>query len=1123
MKFLSILSFFCMLSISATVYSQATKFNLELKDVSIEQVFKEVERNSNFSFLYKIGLIDGNKKVSLTVKGATVETILDQLLEGSGVDYRVLENNLVILMKAGDKALQQIMQSFTVTGTVTDESGEPLPGVTVLVKGTMTGTATNVDGSYSISVASEETVLVFSFVGYATQEILVGNQRAINVTLSEDARQIEEVVVIGYGTAKRRDLTGATGRVNASEIQNKPSNNVMDFLRGTVAGFNSNMTTSAKGGGSMEIRGATSISASGNPLIVVDGMIYNGDIADINPADIESIDILKDGSSAAVYGTRAAAGVLAITTKKGVSEKPVIDFSASWGVSGLTKRQEVFGPEEYLTMRAETMRSRNNFAKPLWYYQNPNNLPPGVAMDEWLDGVTGDPMTVWMQTRMNFGPVEMKNYPAGKTVNWLDEVFQTGLRQDYNIGIGGKTKMTNYYFSLGYVNNDGIVVGDKYQNIRSRLNLTMDVTNWLQIGTHLQFADRDQSTNPASWSDAVKGSPYGEMYEDDGKTYRWFPHDDNQAPNPFADYAADLMDRHTSLTADLFANVQLPLGIKYQLIFNNRYAFNKTYKFYSIDSYTGRPILTSDGDLLGGSASRLDGSHASWQVDNIFTWNKTIANIHRIDVTFLINAEKTKTWSGTTSAGQFAPSDALGFHNLGVGLSSTINTSNEDTYYTGNALMGRINYSLMDKYLLTASYRRDGFSAFGQSHPYAYFPAVALAWRLSEESFMKGANWLDHMKIRLSWGVNGNRDIGIYSALSDVVAGKTIIGGSSVTRIYSNTLANSDLKWERTTAYNAGIDFSIFKNVLTGSIDGYMMSTKDLLLTRSLPEITAYKEVMANLGEITNKGMEITLNSTNLKSQNLLWTSSFVFSFNRNRIEHLYGDTQDVLDDKGNVIGQREADDDFSGRYIGHALDEIYGYDFLGIWQESERDEAAKYGRIPGDGKARDVRNFEGRTEGMRLDEDRVFRGYSKPRYRLGLRNDFSIFKNFNLSFYLRADLGHRVSNNNFGHGASTFPERVNIYKLDYWTPENPINHACRLYAYNDASILVNRSFIRLQDVSLTYTLPAKILSALHLQSARVFVNMNNMLTVASSRVLWDPETGAPTPKIYSFGLNITL
>ena len=1106
-------------------YSQTVRLSVNLDYPNLKDAIVEIQNQTDFDFLYSKdieALYLPNTQIR--VENGTIEAVLNQLFMRSRIEYLIVEKTIVLTPAKVASESSEYRQGFTVTGTVADAEGETIPGVNVTIKGTTQGITTDSNGRYSIMVPDENATLVFSYIGFATQEFVVGSQRVINVSLFDDASQIEEIVVIGYGTARRRDLTGATGRVNASEIQNRPSNNVMDHLRGTVAGFNSNMATSARGGGSMEIRGRTSLSASNNPLIVLDGMIYNGDISDINPADIESIDILKDGSAAAVYGTRASAGVVAITTKRGMSEKPVIDFNASWGMSQLTKRQERFNGEEYVIMRGDVMRSRGNYSRPEYYYRNPNNLPAGVTLDMWLDGQTGDPATLWLQNRLLFSATEIRNYNNNKTIDWYDEVFQTGLRHDYNIGVGGKSKMTSYYFSLGYLNNDGIIVGDKYQNIRSRLNLSMDITDWLQIGTNIQFSDRDQSTNPADWGSAVRASPYSDKYEADGVTLKWMV-DDVYVNNPLRDQAADFMDKHTNLVANLYTQIQLPFGIKYQMIFNNLYAFSKNYRFYSIETWEGRPIATPDGDLLGGRASREDGSLYSWQVDNIFSWNKTFADIHRIDATFLINAEKTQTWGGSASASQFAPTDALGYHNLAVGLSSSRSIANNDTYYTGNALMGRINYALMDKYLLTASYRRDGFSAFGQSNPHAYFPAIAVAWRLSEESFMNGVNWLDHAKIRLSWGVNGNRSIGIYSALSEVGSGKTIIGGNAVTRIFSNTLANSDLRWERTTANNAGLDFSIFNNLLSGSIEGYMMSTTDLLMTRTLPPVIAYASVLANLGEVTNKGMEITLNSTNLKRENFMWGSTFLFSFNRNEVKHLYGTMQNVLDDNGNIIGQREADDDFRGWYIGEALDRIYGYEYTGIWQESEREEALKYGRVPGDGKLRDVRNFEGRTEGIRSEEDRIFQGYTLPRYRLGLRNDFKVYKNFNLSFFFRADLGHYVANNHLMHNASLFQERHNSYKFEYWTPENPISTATRLQsgASPAYSILVKRSFVRLQDVSLSYSLPGKICSAIHLQSARVYVNMNNMLTVTDSRVLWDPETGIPTPRIVSFGINITL
>ena len=1132
MKISILLSLVLVWNVSANVFSQIVHFENTDQETTIKDILKVIENQTEYTFFYNDAFLDLNRSVKISRQEIEVGALLDDLLKDTELTYREQNNKFIVITP------RSLVQGITIAGKVTDAADEPLPGVNVLIKGTLQGTVSDVNGFYSLQVPDDNVTLVFSFVGYASQEFLVGDQRVINVTLSETTRELEEVVVIGYGTAKRRDLTGSIARINASDMQNKPSNNVMDFLRGTVAGFNSNMDASAKGGGTMEIRGTTSLSANSNPLLVVDGVIYNGEIADINPADIESIDILKDGSSAAVYGTRAAAGVLAITTKRGKSEKPVIDFSASIGISRVARLQEAFGPDEFVKMRGDAMRSSEGFTHPEWFYRDPYFLPEGITEDEWLGGQTLDLMTVYLQNRLNFGPTERRNYDAGKTIDWLDKVFQTGLRQDYNIGVGGKSAKTSYYFSLGYLNNEGIIVGDKYQNIRSRLNLSMDVTNWLQVGTHIQFANRDQGTNPVNVQYGVAGSPYGSIYEEDGIHMKQMQNDDNVGYNPFIVNDNVRMDRRDNLTANLFANVQLPFGIKYQLTFNQWFNFSKQYVFNPSKAY-----LDGDGNevLSKSNADRVDGSGRSWQVDNIFTWNKTIANIHRFDVTFLVNAEKAQTWSGTVRAFEFDPSDALGFHNMGVGAASQLQTGNNDTYSTGNAMMGRINYILMDKYLLTASYRRDGFSAFGQNHPYAYFPAVAAAWVLSEESFMKNnVSWLNYAKIRLSYGINGNREIGIYKALSEVRSGKTLVDGNSENFIYSHTMANKELKWEKTTAYNAGLDFSIFKNVLSGSIEGYYMSTKDLLMNRSLPSMLGYSQpVGTNLGEITNKGMEISLNSANIKTENLEWRSSFIFSFNRNMVKHLNGLKQDVLDEYGRVIGQREADDEGNHWYIGQALDRIYNYKVIGVWQEDEREEAAKYTLIPGDIKLQDFKTYDGRDEFVRSDEDRIFQGYIKPRYRLGLRNDFTFLKNFNLSFFLRADLGHYATNNNYIHGSGDFPHRLNIYKLEYWTPENPSNTAARLMSGANPggfNYYVNSSFLRFQDLSLSYTLPANLLSAIHLQSARVFVNVNNLFSIHDSKIFWDPEVknldpnvaerdrvGVPTPRIFSFGVNITL
>lgn len=1105
-------------------HSQEPQINVTASTTTLKSLIEKIENETDYTFIFNSS-IDLNTKVALNVGVQTIESALNQALANTGVTYEIASKQILLLTRNSRVATQSSQNTKVISGYVTTENGEPVLGATVAVRRTSIATITDVSGRFSLEVPTNA-ILAISYLGHETQEISVSGRTDFRIKLKEDEKLLDEVVVIGYGTAKRRDLTGSIGRISSSDLENKSANNILDFLRGTVAGFNTNMSTSAKGGGSMLIRGRTSLTAETDPLLVVDGVIYNGELSDINPADIQSVDVLKDGSAAAVYGTRAAAGVLAITTKKGTSEKPEVNFSASWGLSNLTTVQEVYSPEEYILMKGDARRSLAGFTKPSYYYQNPNQLPEGIDLNTWLDGSVGDPMEIWLQGRLQMTQIEIDNYFAGLTTDWMNQVFQLGLRQDYNVSISGKSKRSSHYFSFGYLNNEGIILGDQYQTFRSRLNLTTDPTDWLQIGTNLQFSDRDQSTNPASYSNAVKSSPYGSMYQEDGVTLRWFPHDDILASNPFNNYAAELMDKNRNLVANLFANVSLPFGIKYHVTFNNRYSFSQTYNFYSIDTYTGRKTLTEDGQLLGGSASRRDYTNYSWQLDNILTWNKTFADIHKLDLTFLYNAEKTQYWTGTVNASQFSPSDALGFHNMAVGVSTNLSVSNNDVYATGNAVMGRVNYGLMDKYLLTASVRKDGYSAFGINHPYAVFPALALAWRLSEESFMNWSdNWLDHMKLRLSYGINGNRSIGTYAALANVSSGGNIVDGSYAIRIYNNKLANYDLKWEKTTAYNAGMDFTILNNRLNGSIEGYYTSTTDLLVTRALPYIIGYTTVTANLGEVTNKGMEVTLTSTNIKNSNFNWSSSFTFSFNRNKIKHLYGTMQDVLDDSGNVIGQREADDTSNGWYIGRSIDEIYNYEVIGVWQSDEAEEAAKYGRVPGDIKLRDVRNFEGRVEGIRSDEDRVFQGYTTPRYRFGLKNDFFLLNCIDVSFFLRSDVGHKGSISNYKHASGTFnEERLNAYKFPYWTPENPTTDAARIGGGTSPDFVYwkSRSFLRLQDVSVAYVFSKEILSSLQIERAKIYVNASNLF-VLTGWDYWDPETMVPTPRVFSLGINVTL
>lgn len=1002
-------------------------------------------------------------------------------------------------------------QNFVVTGKVMS-NGESVIGATVQVKGKIAGTITDIDGNYRLALDDSKGTLVFSFIGYRSKEVPVNGKSVIDVELEEDIAQLEEVVVVGYGTMRKKDLTGAITRIS-TENATQSVTSVAEMLRGTVAGFSAGFGTSAKGGGSMLIRGEKSINASNSPLIVLDGVIFNGDLVDINPSDIETIDILKDGSSAAVYGARAASGVVVISTKQGNEGKPVINFNMKIGMQNLTRNQRPFNGQEYMVMRRDE-KIRSNPSRPLGYFHNPDYLPQGIDLNTWLSytGASADsnPVEIWLN-RLAFSTTEIDNYLAGRETDWYDDSFQNALRQDYNVSISGKNDKISYYWSLGNINNQGIVVGDKYKTIRSRLNLKVDVTNWLQVGLQAHYATRNESVDEVDWAEAIQASPWGSKYEEDG-SLKFYPNDDNMSTNPFASYEQrDRFNVAQTFNATLNAKVTLPWGFVYEMSYSD---YNKWQKNHYFD-----PSTSMAGEKYKGHAVRRNNSAHSWMFDNILRWNHTFNKIHKLDLTLLFNLEKNETWTDKAENSNLTPSEILGWHAVANGTNPIVGS--DDAVDTGNAMMARLNYNLMDRYLFTASFRRDGYSAFGSNNPYADFPAFAFGWRMNEESFMKTIPWIDNLKLRLSWGINGNRSIGRYAALANLDSETYLHNGSTVIGIYATRLPNKNLKWEKTEAYNIGLDFAFLGNRLNGTIETYYMSTKDLLLTRSLPDIIGFSGVTANLGEIRNKGFELSLNSINIDHKNFKWSSSFIASLNRNEIAHLYGEMVDVLDKDGNVIGQREDDDIQNGWYIGHALDEIYDYKILGVWQENEREEAAKYGKEPGDFKIWDVNN-----DGEYLPEDdKVFQGYRRPRFSFGIGNTMEFFKCVDFSFFIRSDLGHKSSNSHYAHPTDYYYDRVNAYKYDYWTPDNPTNEFARLGSNTKSpsfNVYKKRSYARLQEVSLAYRIPNKISSKWSVSNARVYINISNPLLITGWDY-WDPESLSPAPRTFTFGINFSL
>ncbi|MGN6342859.1 MAG: SusC/RagA family TonB-linked outer membrane protein [Ginsengibacter sp.] len=1013
-------------------------------------------------------------------------------------------------------------QTRLISGSVTgSQDGAPLQGVSVMVKGTGLGTATDSIGKFLIQASRGQTLLI-SYTGYHESEVVINKESNLVILLPPLDNRLEDVVVVGYGKLKRKDLTGAISSIKADRIENERPQSVQDILRGNIAGLSVGFATSAKGDASLEIRGDNGIKTSSSPLVVLDGVIYPGVLSDINPNDIESMDVLKDASSSAIFGSRAANGVVQITTKKGKAHnnKAQVNVNSSLGLATMATLAKVYGPNEFIKWRQDVVRTMNYYNTAvntkLFIYDDPRNLPSNISLDQWRDGNTGEPLDIWL-SRLGLRTMEINNYKEGKSVNWEDVVYQNGLRQDHNISLSGKRNEVSYYWSLGNNSNEGIVVGDKFKALRSRLNLDAKVNDWLTVGLNSQFSTRDESGIDAVWGDVYRASPWGSLYNSDG-SLRLAPTDDLVgAKNPIYDRSfQDRLEEFNTLISTLYANVKLPFGINYRMNFSPRF---ETYRFYNHQS-----AKHEEWKKFGGGAERQNSSIRSWQLDNIISWNKRFKNIHQVDVTLLVNAEKYQSWSDRMSTQGFSPTDALGYHNVRAGSSTSNVISSNDEYSTGDALMARLFYSFKDNYMITLSMRRDGYSAFGLDNPRAYFPAAALGWVFTEEKFLSN-NILTYGKLRFSWGENGNRDIGRYDAFSDMGIGKYpyyTLGGTvyESNQLFVNRMSNPKLRWEKTRAMNIGMDFRIGKGLLDGSFEYYDMSTVDLLIDRKLPDIVGFTSVATNLGQLQNKGFELNLNAMIIDKTNFRWRSKFNFSMNRNKIISLYGDKVDILDASGKVIGKREADDITNRWFIGHSMDEIWGPKVLGVWQLGEESQSSKYGQLPGDFKLKDADN-----SGNINELDYEFQGFREPRFRWNLRQELDLYKNLSFSFSIYSYWGHKATFN-VAKNSNGFPERNNSYVSEYWTPENPSNEYSRIRSQAGGvnfDIWKDRSFIRLDNISLAYSIPTNIIKKAHINSLKFFGTVRNVGFWAPDWNYWDPEVSGPNPRIFTLGLNMTL
>ena len=1045
--------------------------------------------------------------------------------------------------------------TINVRGVVTDGSGEPIIGASVVQKGnTSRGTITDLDGAFTLQGVPATGTLVITYIGYKTVELPLRGKTQVSVKLEEDTKTLEEVVVVGYGSMRKKDLTGSVVQINPTKIADQNPGTVQDLLRGTP-GLQIGYSSSAKSEPSIQLRGQNSLYTEGShnaPLIILDGMAFGGELSEINPDDIAQIDVLKDASSAAVYGAKAASGVLIITTKKGKEGKPVINIGVNMAANTKAAYRDVFSPSEYMTYREDWFKATTygydengnwgyyskSSGVPAGYYDHYNNLSKyGTTSDQWSTSgaktlQNGESLESLYARRMGLdadAALVMQNYLAGKTYDWNKAVFRTGLNQDYNASISGATDKVNYYLSFGYLNNEGAIQGDDYQAFRSNMKINAKVTNWLEIGANVNFQDRSDESSAVPlgsnyWdSNQLRQSPYSLRWDDEGNELQ-YPTSGNPTNGGynyhFEDQYNELEKGYTVLNTIFNAKLTLPLGITYQFNIAPRYQW-----FY--DRYFMSSELPNSTPAERG-VNRNTSKNFDWNLNNTLTWDQTFDK-HHFTVTLVQEAEEKRYWYDEIHARNITPSDALGFHYVSGADKEQSSFYTNDTHSQAAAYLGRLFYGYNDRYMFTGTVRRDGYSAFGSNNPWATFWSVGGSWVFSEESFIKQP-WLDYGKLRVSYGTNGNRSLkDTYLALSNLsnggVMGYYNSDGSAavIQALEISRLGNPNLEWEKTTAYNVGLDFSVLDSRFTGSVEWYYKKTHDMIMNQRLPNFTGFSSITTNLGEVTNSGFELTLNSRNMEIKNFTWNTSFGFSYNKNRINHLYYE----YDENG-----KEINDTSNKWYIGKPVGEIWDFEVDGIWQLDEATEAAKVNQKPGDPKVVNHYTNDDKEDGTPVynDKDKVYQGTTAPPIYWNLRNDFTFLKDFTFSFSMYSYMGHKSQAGYYLNGdnsGSMFTQTSNTYKKEYWTPENPTNDYARLNAVGPSGAtgvqkVYNRNFVRLDNITLGYTLPVKFTRKYQIEKIRLTAGINNVCTFDS----WDygdPETGGYSNRQFQFGINVTL
>ena len=1049
-----------------------------------------------------------------------------------------MKTTLTFLLRAGSQVFLFLLatqlafsQNRTVSGRVTGSADSgPLPGVSVLIRGTSSGTTTDSSGNFSLSAPAAAT-LIFSSTGFETQQVRLGNQYQVNITLQQNNSSLGEVVVIGYGTARKSDLTGSVGSVRAAQLQERPAASVNEALAGRIAGVQVNTNSGRPGGQTkIRIRGFSSISSSNNPLYVIDGVFLptgsqtqnSNSIDFINPNDIASIEVLKDASATAIYGARGANGVVLITTKRGTAGAPRVTYDADLSVPTI-------GPHRVHMLNAQEYIQTENLA-----YDNIKVYDPAG----WANGTYAsvvDPRVKRKSLPLLF---DANGNPLYNT-DWLEASVQNKLTQNHQLGVSGGNENTVYGAFVGFRNENGLLLNSYLKRYSGRFTLDSKIKSWLKIGGNLSYNSQeenivDQGTGGLNSVRMItEAFPFLPIKYPDGS---WAENYQYPGAEGGSNPVHIMTDRKYAVTTQTtLGNFYVTANLAKGLEFRSQEGISVVTR--GTNQYGSRTLNQISQDQQG-TASVASSRETYWSTENYLTYNTKIGTDHKITGLLGLSWQATNYFNISASSQTFS-TDYFQFNNIGAGSASYAVGSNKSGF-AFNSYFGRINYTFKDKYLLTVTGREDGSSKFGANNLYAFFPSAALAWRVSDEEFLKNNSLISNLKVRTSYGLTGNSETAPYA--SDALLGSytAVLNDTRTTGVGTNRLSNPDLRWEKTAQYDAGIELGLFQNRISIEGDIYYRKTTDMLLNAPVPRSSGYGSIFKNIGSMENKGLELTLNTNNINGKDFSWNTTFNISMNRNKVLSLatpapiFSGNPNFLSNTGIIR-------------VGDPVGSFWGLTRLGVWTEAERAEAAKFtsyrgGKpiLPGDLKYLDVNHDYAIN-----DADRMIIGNGNPKGWGSFINSFR-YKNFDFLLEIQYMYGNDVLNQTHHSGE----DRVSIANsfstvLDAWSPTKGNNNTMVAairdtragYVTNvDTRWVEDGSFVRGKNALLSYTFPSALVQSMKLSRLRAYVSVQNFFlkTKFSGN---DPEVTTygdafaqgqtffdyPKPTIYMFGLNVGL